>query len=49
MGMRLIDASNGSIVWKGRHDKLKTFMIFKPKLKDIADDLTEEMLNYLPK
>jgi len=49
MGMRLIDASNGAIVWKGKHDKLKTFMIFKPKLKDIADDLTEEMLNYLPK
>ena len=49
MGMRLIDASNGSLVWKGRHDKLKTFMIFKPKLKDIADDLTEDMLNYLPK
>lgn len=49
MGMRLIDASNGGIVWKGRHDKIKTFMLFKPKLKDIAEDLTEEMLEYLPK
>jgi len=47
MGLRLIDASNGAIVWKGRHDKLKTFMVFKPKLKDIADDLIEEMLKYL--
>jgi hypothetical protein len=24
-------------------------MLFKPKLKDIAEDLTEEMFEYLPK
>jgi len=49
MGMRLIDASNGAIVWKGRHDKIKTYMLFKPKLKDIAEDLVDEMSDYLPK
>lgn len=48
-GLRLIDASTGMIVWKGRHDKMKTYMVFKPALKDIAEDLSEYMVKYLPK
>jgi PBP1b-binding outer membrane lipoprotein LpoB len=49
IGVRLIDASNGSIVWKGRHDKVKTYMVFKPALKDIAEDLSEYIVKYMPK
>jgi hypothetical protein len=48
-GLRLIDATTGTIVWKGRHDKVKTYMVFKPSLKDIAEDLSEYMVKYLPK
>lgn len=49
LGLRLIDASNGGIVWKGRHEKVKTYMVFKPALKDIAEDLSEYMVKYMPK
>lgn len=49
LGLRLIDARSGGAVWKARHDRVKTYMIFKPALKDVATDLTEEMLKYLPK
>lgn len=49
LGVRLIDANNGAIVWKGRHDKIKTYMIFKPALKDIAEDLSEYIVKYMPK
>ena len=49
LGLRLIDASTGGIVWKGRHEKVKTYMVFKPALKDIAEDLSEYMVKYLPK
>jgi len=49
IGLRLIDASNGAIVWKGRHEKAKTYMVFKPALKDIAEDLSEYLVKYMPK
>lgn len=49
MGVRLIDTSTGAIVWKGRHDKVKTYMVFKPALKDIAEDLSEYIVKYMPK
>jgi TolB-like protein len=48
-GLRLIDANTGAAVWKARHDKVKTYMVFKPALKDIADELAETMLKHLPK
>ncbi|MDH4185802.1 MAG: hypothetical protein OEV08_02280, partial [Nitrospira sp.] len=46
IGLRLIDTSNGAIVWKGRHEKVKTYMVFKPALKDIAEDLSEYLVKY---
>mgnify|MGYP001581562073 CR=1 FL=1 len=49
MGVRLIDAATGAIIWKGRHDKVKTYMMFKPALKDIAEDLSEYIVKYMPK
>jgi PBP1b-binding outer membrane lipoprotein LpoB len=49
LGLRLIDAGTGGIVWKGRHEKVQTYMVFKPALKDIAEDLSEYMVKYLPK
>jgi len=49
IGLRLIDASHGAIVWKGRHEKVKTYMVFKPALKDIAEDLSEYLVKYMPK
>lgn len=49
LGLRLVDVSNGALVWKGRHEKVKTYMVFKPALKDIGEDLAETMVKYMPK
>lgn len=49
LGLRLIDASNGAMVWKARHDKVKTYSMFKPALKDIAEDLSREMVKHMPR
>ena len=49
LGVRLVDAATGAIVWKGRHEKVKTYMVFKPPLKDIAEDLSEYIVKYMPK
>jgi len=48
LGLRVIDATTGTVVWKGRHEKIKTYMVFKPALKDIAEDLSAYMVKYLP-
>ena len=49
LGLRLVDASNGALVWKGRHEKVKSYMVFKPALKDIANDLAVTMVKHMPK
>lgn len=48
LSFRLIDTKHGAIVWKGRHEKSKTYMFFKPNLKDMATELTEYMIKYIP-
>ena len=48
LSMRLIDTKHGAIIWKGRHEKSKTYMFFKPSLKDMAMDLSEYMVKYIP-
>lgn len=48
LSMRLIDTKHGAIVWKGRHEKSKTYMFFKSSLKDMAMDLSEYMVKYIP-
>lgn len=48
LGLRLIDAKQGGIVWKARHTNAKSYMFFKPNLKDVAADLSEEMIKYIP-
>lgn len=48
LGVRFVDAATGAIVWKGRHEKVKTYMVFKPLLKDIAEDLSEYIVKYMP-
>lgn len=48
LSLRLIDTKHGAIVWKGRHERSKTYMFFKPNLKDMATELTEYMIKYIP-
>jgi len=46
--LRLIDATTGATIWKARHEKASSYMFFKPNLKDVAAELTDEMIKYMP-
>lgn len=48
LSLRLIDATNGTTVWKARHERSSSYMFFKPNLKDIAKDLADEMIKHMP-
>ena len=48
LSMRLIDATTGATIWKARHEKSSSYMFFKPNLKDVAAELTDEMIKYMP-
>ena len=48
LSLRLIDATNGTTVWKARHERSSSYMFYKPNLKDIAKDLADEMIKSMP-
>ena len=43
-----IDATTGTTVWKARHERSNSYMFVKPSLKDIAKELADEMIKYMP-
>ena len=49
LGARVVDGKKGSIVWKGRDERRSTYLIFKPALKDLATDLSDSLVKYMPK
>lgn len=48
LSLRLIDATTGTTVWKARHERSSSYMFIKPSLKQIAKDLADEMIKYMP-
>ena len=48
LSLRLIDATNGTTVWKARHERSSSYMFYKPNLKDVAKDLVDEMIEQMP-
>jgi hypothetical protein len=48
LSLRLIDATNGTTVWKARHEHSSSYMFFRPNLKDVARDLVDEMIKEMP-
>lgn len=48
LSLRLIDATNGTTVWKARHERSSSYMFYKPDLKDVAKDLVDEMVKNMP-
>ena len=35
-------------VWKARHERSNSYMFIKPSLKEIAKELADEMIKYMP-
>jgi hypothetical protein len=48
LSLRLIDATTGTTIWKARHERSNSYMFIKPSLKQIAKDLADEMIRYMP-
>lgn len=46
--LRLIDPTQGSVIWKAKHTNTTSYMFFKPSLKDLAADLSEDMIKHIP-
>lgn len=48
LSLRLVDATTGTTVWKARHERSSSYMFYRPNLKDVAKDLADEMIKYMP-
>ncbi|MDF0644324.1 MAG: hypothetical protein P0111_09845 [Nitrospira sp.] len=48
LSLRLVDATTGTTVWKARHERSSSYMFYRPNLKDVARDLADEMIKYMP-
>ncbi len=48
LALRLIDAQEGSTIWKARHRRTKSYLFFKPALHELAESLLEEMVENIP-
>jgi hypothetical protein len=48
MGMKLIDATTGKIIWKAGHHITESYMLLKPELSKVARNLASDMTDYMP-
>jgi len=46
--LRLVDATTGATIWKARHEKSSGYIFNRPNLKEVAAELTDEMVKYMP-
>ena len=48
IGLKLIDAQTGKMMWKAGHQLKKTYTFFKPELSDIARSVVSDMVSEMP-
>ncbi len=48
IGIKMIDAASGKILWKAGHQEVESYMLFKPKLPGVAKDLVRRMIKEMP-
>lgn len=48
LGVKLIDSSNGAVIWKANHELVEEYTIFKPKLNKMTDELLTLLLKEMP-
>jgi hypothetical protein len=46
--MRLIDAVNGAIVWKARHQLQEGYLFMRPDMRELATKLAADMVKFMP-
>ena len=48
IGIKMIDAKTGKILWKASHHEAETYMLIKPKLPAVAKSLVKKMIGEMP-
>ncbi len=48
LGIKLVDASTGTVMWKANHELVEDYWIFKPKLDGMAEELLDLLLKEMP-
>ena len=48
VGLKLIDAENGKIMWKAGHDLAESYMLLKPELSEVARSVVIDLVKEMP-
>jgi hypothetical protein len=48
LGIKMIEASTGKIMWKAGHHEAESYMLIKPDLANVARDLIKTMVGEMP-
>ena len=48
MGVKMVEAGAGKIIWEASHHLSEDYRFFKPALPDVAKSLCKKMLSYMP-
>lgn len=48
IGIKMINAGTGTILWKAGHHEAEDYMLIRPKLPDVAKDLIKKMIGEMP-
>jgi hypothetical protein len=49
LGIKMIEASTGKIMWKASHHEAESYMLIKPALTSVAKDLIKTMVGEMPR
>ncbi len=49
LGVKLVNAENGQLVWKANHEVTEDYTIMKPDLNDMAKDVMEVLIKEMPR
>ncbi len=48
LGLKLIDAQTGKVMWKAGHDEKETYILLKPELSKVARSVVSKMVKEMP-
>lgn len=49
LGVKLVNASNGQLVWKANHEVTEDYTLMKPNLSDMAKDVMSVLIKEMPR
>lgn len=49
LGIKMIEASTGKIMWKAGHHEAESYILIKPDLANVAKDLIKKMVGEMPR